>query len=192
MNKTDYYNDLDSALKTLREGGVIIYPTDTIWGLGCDATNTEAVEKIFRIKNRRESKSLIILVDGFPMLEHYVKKIPGTAAAILDVADKPITIIYPEGKNLASGVCSEDGSVAVRICSDSFCSELIGRFRKPVISTSANTSGSPSPSVFAEIEQKIILSADYVVKYGQEDTNKKTPSSIIKVDNNGVIKIIRE
>jgi L-threonylcarbamoyladenylate synthase len=192
VNKTDYYNDLDSALKTLREGGVILYPTDTIWGLGCDATSIEAVEKIFRIKNRRESKSLIILVNGFPMLERYVKKIPEAAATILDVADKPITIIYPEGKNLASGVCSEDGSVAVRICADSFCSELIERFRKPVISTSANTSELPSPSVFAEIDQKIILSADYVVKYRQEDTNKKTPSSIIKIENNGVIKIIRE
>ena len=192
MNKTNQNDDLDRALKTLREGGIILYPTDTIWGLGCDATSKEAVEKIFRIKNRGESKSLILLVNGFTMLERYVKKIPEAAAAILDVADKPITIIYPEGKNLAPGVCSEDGSVAVRICTDSFCSELIGRFRKPVISTSANISESLSPSVFSEIEQKIILSADYVVRYRQEDTNKKTPSSIIRVDNNGAIKIIRE
>jgi len=192
VNKTNQNDDLDRALKTLREGGIILYPTDTIWGLGCDATSKEAVEKIFRIKNRGESKSLILLVNGFTMLERYVKKIPEAAAAILDVADKPITIIYPEGKNLAPGVCSEDGSVAVRICTDSFCSELIGRFRKPVISTSANISESPSPSVFSEIEQKIILSADYVVRYRQEDTNKKTPSSIIRVDNNGAIKIIRE
>jgi L-threonylcarbamoyladenylate synthase len=192
VNKTNQNDDLDRALKTLREGGIILYPTDTIWGLGCDATSKEAVEKIFRIKNRRESKSLIILVNGFTMLERYVKKIPEAAAAILDVANTPITIIYTEGKNLAPGVCSEDGSVAVRICTDSFCSELIGRFRKPVISTSANISESPSPSVFSEIAQKIILSADYVVRYRQEDTNKKTPSSIIRVDNNGAIKIIRE
>jgi L-threonylcarbamoyladenylate synthase len=172
----DFSEDLKLALNILREGGVILYPTDTIWGLGCDATNQDAVEKIFRIKKRRESKSLIILVNGFTMLERYVRDIPEVAGEILDVSDKPLTIIYPEGKNLALGVCNE----------------LITRFRKPIISTSANFSEAPSPSHFSEIEDDIVRSADYVVKYRQADTNKNTPSSIIKVEDNGVIKIIRE
>jgi len=188
----DYSEDLKIALNILREGGVILYPTDTIWGLGCDATNQDAVEKIYKIKKRRESKSLIILVNGFVMLERYVKNIPGVAGEILDVSDKPMTIIYPEGKNLAPGVCNEDGSVGIRICNDDFCNELITRFRKPVISTSANYSEALSPSYFSEIEDEIIRSADYVVKYRQTDINKNTPSSIIKVDDNGVIKIIRK
>lgn len=189
---TDYMEDLRLALSTLAEGRIILYPTDTVWGLGCDATSRDAVERIFRIKKRRDSKSLIILVNGFSMLERYVSNIPDVAVTILDVSDKPLTIIYPGGRNLAPGVCSEDGSVAIRICTDSFCNELITRFRKPVISTSANLSESPTPAIFSEIEEAIIASADYVVKHRQTDTNKKTPSSIIKVDNNGVIKIIRQ
>jgi len=177
----DYNEDLNLALIALRKGGVILYPTDTIWGLGCDATNADAVAKIFRIKERAESKSLIILVNGFTMLERYVRNIPDVAASILDVSDKPITIVYPEGRNLAPGVCN-----------DEFCNELITQFRKPVISTSANSSDSPSPLDFSEIDEGIIRSADYVVKYRQTDTIKKTPSSVIKVENNGVIKIIRQ
>jgi L-threonylcarbamoyladenylate synthase len=192
MGKPDYEEDLKLALTTLREGGIILYPTDTIWGLGCDATNKEAVGKIFRIKKRRESKSLIILVNGFPMLERYVRNIPDAAAEILDVSDTPITIIYPEGKNLASGICDEDGSVGIRICTDDFSNELITRLRKPVISTSPNYSGVKAPLNFSEIDEEIIQSVDYIVKYRQKDSKKNTPSSIIKVDNNGVIKIIRQ
>jgi L-threonylcarbamoyladenylate synthase len=192
MKDINFEEDLKLALNALIKGGIILYPTDTIWGLGCDATNQDAVEKIFKIKKRRESKSLIILVNGFTMLERYVKNIPGVAAEILEVTDKPITIIYPGGKNLAPGVCDEDGSVGIRICSDDFCNKLITRFRKPLISTSANWSELPAPSIFAEISKEIILSVDYVVKHRQTDINKKTPSSIIKTDNNGVIKIIRE
>jgi len=188
----DYSEDLKLSLNTLREGGVILYPTDTIWGLGCDATNQDAVEKIFEIKKRSDSRSLIILVNGFGMLERYVKNIPPIAAEILDVSEKPITIIYPEGKNLAPGICNEDGSVGIRVCTDDFCGELIARFRKPIVSTSANISDSPSPSVFSEIGEDIISSADYVVKYRQSGNNKNTPSSIIKVEDNGVIKIIRK
>jgi L-threonylcarbamoyladenylate synthase len=188
----EYDEDLKSALNTLREGGVILYPTDTIWGLGCDATNQDAVEKIFEIKKRRDTKSLIILVNGTGMLERYVKNIPPVAAEILDVSDKPITIIYPEGRNLAPGICSEDGSVGIRVSNDDFCGELIARFRKPIVSTSANISDSPSPSVFSEIGEDIKRSADYIVKYRQSDNIKNTPSSIIKVEDNGVIKIIRK
>jgi L-threonylcarbamoyladenylate synthase len=184
--------DLNSALKTLREGGIILYPTDTIWGLGCDATNEKAIEKIFQLKKRRESKSLIILVNGYQMLERYVINVPEAAASILDVADKPITIIYPKGKHLAPGVCNEDGSVGIRICNDNFCSELITQFRRPIVSTSANFTESPAPSIYSEIDWEIIKSADYVVKHMQANLKKNTPSSIIKIDDNGVFRIIRQ
>lgn len=187
----DFEEDLKSSLKVLREGGVILYPTDTVWGLGCDATNSSSVEKIFAIKSRSDSKSLIILVDSAGMLERYVKDIPPVVFEITEVSDDPITIIYPEGKNLAPGVCSEDGSVGIRICSDDFCSELIRRFRKPIISTSANISGRPSPANFREIEAGISGSADYVVKYRQYDRQKFKASPVIKVEKNNVIKIIR-
>ncbi|HOW10688.1 MAG TPA: L-threonylcarbamoyladenylate synthase [Bacteroidales bacterium] len=188
----DYREDLNGALKALREGGIIIYPTDTIWGLGCDATNRKAVEKIFAIKKREESKSLIILVNGYQMLERYVENIPEAAAGILEVADKPITIIYPKGKNLAPAVLSSDGSVGIRICSDDFCNELITRFRKPLVSTSANISNTSAPGSFTEIDDDIIKAADYVVKHRQWETETKTPSSVIKVEDGGVFKIIRE
>ena len=188
----NFEGDLREALKTLREGGVLLYPTDTLWGLGCDATSREAVEKIFKIKQRKEIKSLIILVNGDRMLQRYVKNIPEIVFELLEVADKPLTIIYPEGKGLAPGVCSEDGSVGIRICMDDFCNELIIRFRKPIVSTSANLSGTPAPANFDGIAGKIIESADYVVKHRQGDMKKYPPSSIIRIENDGVIRIIRE
>lgn len=187
----EFNNDLKPALKILSEGGIVLFPTDTIWGLGCDATNPEAVSRIFRIKNRDDSKSLIILVNGFGMLERYVTAIPEVAINILEVADKPLTIIYPQGKNLAAGVCDKDGSTGIRICMDPFCNELITRFRKPIVSTSANISGTGSPSIFSEIDDKIIGAADYVVNYRRKETGKNPPSSILKVNSDGTIKIIR-
>ena len=138
-----FEEDIKESLNTLRQGGVILYPTDTIWGLGCDPTNEAAVNKIFKIKSRGESKSLIILVDGLSMIERYVTEIPEIVYELADVSDTPLTIIYPRGKNLATGVCNEDGSVAIRICHDEFCRELLNRFRKPIVSTSANISGVP-------------------------------------------------
>lgn len=192
MKDIHFTEDIRQALNVLKNGGIILYPTDTVWGLGCDATNDDAVKKIFRIKKRADNKSLIILVNGFTMLSRYVSNIPDAAAAILEVSDTPVTIIYPEGKNLAAGVCDEDGSVGIRICRDDFCSELITRFRKPIVSTSANCTGIQSPSNFPEIDKEIVSSADYVVRHGQDDLSKKTPSSIIKVDDDGVVKIIRK
>lgn len=188
----DFREDIESSLKVLRDGGVILYPTDTVWGLGCDASNREAVAKIFRIKKREDSKSLIVLVNGTAMLERYVREIPDAAAQILEVADKPMTIIYPKGKNLAPGVCSDDGSVGIRIASDDFCRELITRFRKPIVSTSANISGSSSPGNFSAIEQEIVGSVDYAVNFRRSDNKKYKPSSIIKIENDGSIRIIRE
>jgi L-threonylcarbamoyladenylate synthase len=187
----NFEEDIKCSLKVLREGSVILYPTDTIWGLGCDATNQVAIEKIFRIKLRSEGQSLIILVDGLAMLERYVKDIPEIAFNLTSVSDSPLTIIYPEGKNLAPGVCNEDNSVGVRICSEPFCNELITRFRKPIISTSANISGKASPLNFSEIDDEIIKSAGYVVAYRQEDNRNNKPSSVIKIYKNGAFKIIR-
>jgi len=188
----DYDEDITEALKILRERGVILYPTDTIWGLGCDATNNEAVEKIFRIKSRHNSKSLIVLVNGVTMLERYVKAIPEIALELAEISDKPLTIIYPNSKNLAPGILAEDGSVGIRICQDDFCNKLIERFRKPIVSTSANISGEASPSAFNEISESIINAVDYTVRYKREDRQKKLPSPVIKVELNGVIKIIRK
>jgi len=184
--------DLRNCVKVLREGGVILYPTDTIWGLGCDATNQAAVEKIYRIKERHESKSLIVLVNSDTMLERYVREVPYAAAQIIEVSDSPVTIIYPACRNLAPAVIADDGSAGIRITNDDFCSELITRFRKPVVSTSANKSGVTSPSFFDEISEEIISSADYVVRYRQEDRQKRSASPVIKVEINGVIKIIRK
>ena len=186
-----FEEDIKNSLKVLREGGVILYPTDTVWGLGCDASGLEAVEKIFRIKTRADSKSLIILVNGTGMLERYVKEIPPTAAELISVSDSPLTIIYPEGKNMAAGICNADGSVGIRICDEPFCNELITRFRKPIVSTSANISGKPSPLNFGEIDDEIKNSAGYVVTYRQEERQKNKPSPVIKIDKNGALKIIR-
>ena len=184
--------DIEDSLIILRKGGIILYPTDTIWGLGCDATNPAAVEKIFKIKSRSENKSLLILVNGEQMLERYVKDVPEIAYELTGVSDTPLTIIYPTGKNLAPGVCSEGGSVGIRICHDEFCRELISRFRKPVVTTSANFSGKPSPEKFNDIEKSFIDAVDFVVKYRQNDLRTYSASPVIKVELNGTIKIIRE
>lgn len=184
--------DIKESLIILKKGGIILYPTDTVWGLGCDATNPSSVEKIFKIKSRIGSKSLIILVNGDQMLDRYVNDIPEISYELTGVSDDPLTIIYPDGKNLAEGVCSDDGSIGIRICRDDFCSELITRFRKPIVSTSANLSGKPSPGNFSEIEKSVIDLVDYVVKYRQNDRQKHSASPVIKIELNGTIKIIRQ
>ncbi len=189
----NFEKDLRRSLEVLNDGGVILYPTDTIWGLGCDATNPVSIQKINQIKSRNtDSKSLIILVDDVSMLERYVKTIPETAARLISVSTSPLTIIYPEGINLADGICNSDGSVGIRICHDMFCRELISQFRKPLVSTSANITGQLAPLNFSEINNEIIKSVDYTVEYRQKDKQVLSASPIIKVDNNGVIKILRE
>ena len=185
-------DDINAAIATLKNNGVILYPTDTIWGLGCDATNDEVVEKIFSIKARDENKSLIILANSEQMLERYVDNIPEIAFELIAVSEHPLTIIYPKGKNLAKGVCAYDGSVGIRICRDEFCNQLLTRFRKPLVSTSANFSGKPSPEFFDDIESSMVEMADYVVKFSQSNRRKNAPSAIIKLNNDGSIKIIRE
>jgi L-threonylcarbamoyladenylate synthase len=187
-----FEEDIKESLNTLRKGGIILYPTDTIWGLGCDPTNKNAVNKIFDLKSRDESKSLIILADGLSMIERYVEDCPDIVFELAEVSDSPLTIIYPKGKNLAEGVCAKDNSIAIRICHDEFCSELISRFRKPIVSTSANFSGSPYPENFNEIEKTLLDKVDYIVNYRQNDRNKSFASPVIKINHDGTIMIIRK
>ena len=192
QHEMTFEEDIKDSLITLKKGGIILYPTDTIWGLGCDPTNSEAVQKIFRIKSRELGKSFLILVDGEAMVERFVSEVPEIAWELTGVSDDPLTVIYPMGKNLAPGVCSEDGSVGIRICHDQFCRELITRFRKPIISTSANFSENPSPENFSEIDKSVIDAVDYVVKYRQDDRRKYSSSPVIKLGVDGTIKIIRK
>ena len=180
------------SLEVLQKGGVILYPTDTIWGLGCDACNEEAVKRIYVIKNRIDSKNMLVLMENAALLDRYLDEVPEIAFDLIEVTDKPLTIIYDGAKNLAKNLVAEDGSVGIRITTEAFSSDLIRRFKKPIVSTSANISGKPSPDCFGEISQEIIDAVDYVVKYRQDDTQKVVPSSIMKLGRGGEIKIIRE
>lgn len=183
--------DLKKALEVLRRGGVILYPTDTVWGLGCDATNPEAVKRIFDIKQREDAKSMLVLLENPNMLNSYVREVPEVAWQLIEVADKPMTIIYPSAKNLAPNLIAQDGSIGIRITSETFTEHMIQQFRRPVVSTSANLSGKPTPQNFDQIEVEIVSAVDYVVQYRQDDTRKASPSSIIKLGVGGEIQIIR-
>ncbi len=192
-DKMNFADDLKLSLETLRTGGIILYPTDTIWGLGCDATDENAVERIYIVKQRPVMKSMIILVDSFPMLERYTSGVPPVAFELIEVSDGPLTLVLPAAKGLlAPSVVSPDGFVGIRLCRDEFCSSLIGRFRKPIVSTSANISGSAAPAIFPEISDMIISAANYTVKYRQNDTRRATPSPVIKIDTNSKIEILRK
>lgn len=183
--------DIKKAIEVLKNGGVILYPTDTIWGLGCDATNPDAVNKIYSIKQRQESKAMLVLMSSSIDLERYVDNIPEIAYDLIDVSVKPLTIIYDNAIGLARNLIASDGSIGIRITKENFSSELCKHFKKPIVSTSANISGSYAPSSFKDINNEIIQSVDYVVKYRQNDNINSSPSSIIKLSQNGIIKIIR-
>ena len=184
--------DLKEACGVLRQGGLILYPTDTIWGIGCDATNEEAVRRVYALKQRTDHKAMLVLIDSPAKLTGYLSEIPDIAWELIDVSDKPLTIIYPNAKNLAFNLLSEDGSVGIRITNERFSHELCKLFRKPLVSTSSNISGLPSPSLFSEIAEAIKNGVDYVVRYRQDETVKAKPSGIIKLSENGYVKIIRE
>lgn len=171
--------------------GTILYPTDTVWGLGCDATNEKAVTKIYKIKNRAESKSLIILVNSFKMLQEYVENIPQEVIEILNNAEKPTTIIYNNPKGLASNVIANDNTVAIRIVQDEFCQQLIKEFGKPIVSTSANISGEATPMSFKEINPLLLDAVDYVVNLQQESVATQS-SRILKILENGTIQVLRD
>jgi len=183
---------IQEALSVLKAGGLLLYPTDTVWGIGCDATNEKAVEKIYALKQRADSKSLIILADSITMVERYVKKVPDTAYMLVEVSDKPLTIIYPEAVDLAPNVVAEDGSIAIRVINHAFCNELLRKFKKPLVSTSANISGEKTPFNFAAISDIIKQGVDYVVPSDLEQGSTNKPSSIIKLGINNEVQIIRE
>jgi len=185
-------DEVNKALEVLKQGGLILYPTDTIWGIGCDATNKEAVEKVYALKQRSESKSLILLLDTDSKLQSYVREIPDVAYDLIEYAEHPLTIIYSNAKNLAENAINEDGSIGIRITSHSFCKELIQRFRKPIVSTSANISGQKSPANFSEIDEEIMNGVDYVVDFEQEDLSIKKPSTIMKLEPDGRFVFIRK
>lgn len=176
----------------MREGGVILYPTDTIWGIGCDATNEDAVRRVYEIKQRQDSKAMLVLVDSSVKVDFYVRDVPEVAWDLIDLADKPLTIIYSGARNLAANLLAEDGSVGIRVTNEDFSKRLCQQLRKAIVSTSANISGQPSPKNFSEISEEVKSAVDYIVGYRQEEISNPKPSSIIKLDKGGVIKIIRE
>ena len=176
----------------MAEGGIILYPTDTIWGIGCDATNEEAVRRVYELKQRADSKAMLVLVDSAVKVDFYVQDVPEIAWDLIEVADKPLTIIYSGARNLAPNLLAEDGSVGIRITNENFSKRLCQQFRKAIVSTSANISGQPSPGNFSEISEEVKSAVDYIVGVRQEEMERPKPSSIIKLDKGGVIKVIRE
>jgi L-threonylcarbamoyladenylate synthase len=188
----DFSHDIDHCLKVLQGGGLILYPTDTIWGIGCDATNAAAVNRIFNLKQRPDSKSMIILLADVKELMQYVAHIDLAVFDYLAKTNKPTTVIYEGALGLADNVISADGSVAIRIVKDTFCKHLIKRFRKPIVSTSANLSGDPSPATFSDVMPAIWQGVDYIVQHRQKDNIAHTPSAIIKWNKDGSVTVIRK
>jgi L-threonylcarbamoyladenylate synthase len=184
--------EIKNCIEVLARGGTILYPTDTIWGIGCDATNPEAVEKVYQIKKRMETKSLIILLDDQEKLLDYTKTVPEIAFDLLKSVHTPLTIIYPDARNLAPNVIAEDGSIAIRITKNKFCKKLIAAYGKPIVSTSANISGQPAPLIFKRIPAEILGQVDYTVNMYQEVLGEVKPSTIIRLKITGEFEIIRK
>jgi L-threonylcarbamoyladenylate synthase len=187
----EFENDILQSLEILRQGGIILYPTDTIWGIGCDATNPDAVQKIFLLKQRPESKSMIVLLADQKDLNRYTSHPEPYITKYLEKTIKPTTVIYEGALGLAENLVSDDGSVAIRIVREDFCRHLIKRFRKPIVSTSANISGQDTPQNFAGISERIKQGVDYIVKYRQEDNQKTRASAMIRFNKSGVPIILR-
>ncbi len=184
-------DEVAKAFKIVQEGGIILYPTDTIWGIGCDATNTEAVKKIYQLKQRDEAKSMIILLDTENKLESYIKEVPSIAYDLIEYAENPLTLVMPGAKNVSPALIAEDGSLGVRVAKHDFCQQLIQRLRKPLVSTSANISGKPSPQNFGQIDPEIIDGVDYVVDLEQHSMERKKPSTIMSLQPDGRFEFIR-
>ncbi len=183
--------DINKAIEILQKGGIILYPTDTIWGIGCDATNKEAIKKVLKIKKSKNSKSMLILLNNTGRIYSYVENVPDVAIEIAEISDKPTTIIFPNAKNLPDNLIAEDGSIGIRITKEEFSSKLLQKFKKPIVSTSANISGEQTPLIFSQISEEIKKNVDYIVNFNQEKTNLPKPSSIIKIGINGEVQIIR-
>ena len=187
----DFKKDIQNSLTYLLKSGIILYPTDTIWGIGCDATNEDAIQKIYRLKKRQEKKSLIILVDDEKMIHEYVSHPSPKILSIIDAASRPTTAIFSNAKNLPSKLVNEDGTIAIRITKDNFCRQLIQQLQKPLVSTSANISGEMFPANFGEVSEEIKNGVDYTVQHRQNDFSKSAPSSIIKLNENDEIQFLR-
>ena len=183
--------EINNALITLKQGGLILYPTDTVWGIGCDATNAEAVAKVYALKEREDSKALICLVADDRMLKKYVNQVPQIAFNIIEVSEKPLTIIYDDAQNLAQNLFAKDNTIAIRIPDDEFCYQLSRKLNGALVSTSANISGAPTPKSYKEISKEILKGVDYIVNLQHEKICNK-PSSIIKLKNDATVKIIRK
>lgn len=183
--------EIQRAVEVIRSGGIILYPTDTIWGIGCDATNKEAVSRIFDIKRRDDSKALITLIPQDSWLERYVTDVPEVAWELIDVAVDPLTIVYDKGRNVAENLLAPDGSIGIRITGDPFCRSLCLKSKVPLVSTSANISGQPSPLCFGMISKDIIEAVDYVVDWRRNDNSQAVPSGVIKLSKGGLFKILR-
>lgn len=186
------HDDLKKALEVLKDGGVILYPTDTIWGIGCDATKPEAVQQIYKIKKREDSKSMLVLMENPALLERYVDDVPEVAWDLVEVSTTPLTVIYQKAKNLADNLIAADGSIGIRFTKEKFTSQLLQRLRKPLVSTSANISGEKAPAIFDEISDEIKDAVDFIVEYRQDDISVAKPSSIIKLGSGGKIDILRK
>ena len=183
--------EIEKALAVLKNGGVILYPTDTVWGLGCDATNEQAVAKINEIKGRTADKSFIIILDTDAKIQSYVTEVPDVAYDLIEYAENPLTLVFPDAKNLAKNVINQDGSVGIRIAKHDFCQQLVQRFRKPITSTSANVSGAATPLLFDEISQEIKDAVDHIVDWEQDHSMPKKPSTIMKLAPGGQFSFIR-
>lgn len=185
-------HDITRALEVLKNGGVILYPTDTVWGIGCDATNAEAVKRIYEMKRREDSKSMLVLMENPALLDRYIDEVPEVAWDLIELASSPLTIIYPGAKNLAGNLIASDGTIGIRFTQEKFTSTLLQRFRRPLVSTSANISGEKAPASFHEISDEIKAAVDYVVEFRQNDPGSARPSSIIKLGPGGQVDIIRK
>ena len=188
---SEFENDITHSLQVLNQGGIILYPTDTVWGLGCDATNEQAVKKIYTIKKRPEEKSLIVLLADERDVLKYVASLDLGLFDYLTTTQKPTTVIYDGAIGLAENLVASDGSIGIRVVKETFCKHLIKRFRKPLVSTSANISGERTPSVFAEISENIKTEVDYIVQYRQTETTAATPSAVIRWKGDGLLEILR-
>ena len=184
-------DDIKKAVEVMRKGGVILYPTDTVWGIGCDATNPEAVAKVYKIKHRDDSKAMICLVDSDIRMQKYVRDVPEVAWNLMELATKPTTVILDNATNLAPNLIAEDGSIAMRITSEAFSKELCYRFQKPIVSTSANISGEPAAQNYRDISPEILDAVDYVSFARRQEHKPHTPSSIIRLRKDGQVEIIR-
>ena len=192
MTQKDIAEDIRTAVQTLRQGGLILYPTDTIWGIGCDAANEEAVRRIFQLKRREDSKAMICLVDSANRMQRYLRQVPDVAWDLIEFAEKPLTLILDGAVNLAPSLIAEDGSIGLRVTRENISHELCYRYERAIVSTSANISGEPSPACFDDISDEIKQGVDYIMRSRQNDQSKNKPSQIIKLSIDGRIQIIRK